>query len=595
MFITKSRSKENSTNNNKPNNSNNKNNMIQQSNTSETNESNKTPRSSRRESIRRGSIGPSKNATVVESMLLRDVPDRKTLYNDITANNSTQAQAVILILHIKPKQITSFAFRSSKTLDTAHTAQTSTTAQSKHCDPIEELQLIQAARAVFEENGLFNDTFTLVKYDDKRIFAMCTDGVVAMEKMIQAKQLIETQFASLETATVNVSGGCEEGALFELVNDYFGDPVNVASKLAEDTAGSGELLVSFGGKEAQYIRKFRNRADFIKGSVEVSKVQIEYYFMEEKEPVSFMEKICCLVGSGSGGKGGSGNCANVPRGGLRGSAISNADSAKNSAPVDLRSSTKSSTLKAIPEKTAAKEQALGNPNNEIYDLDSKPQNKSKQQGSQDDTIITGVDILDENGQNMLLHDTLSSHNNPRPVTPPGAEWEELVMLQSDLSGFTRLTKKYGILHFMTLILNCRKIFNMHLFECDGEILKYDGDNNICKFTSTEQAIEYVLRVRADLDKYNEGKEEDFQIRAKMGMAKGSVIVSQDGDIVGDAWEQCCYLSEEMAKVGEILISEEIKSDLKGLSFNCEFEKRLPNEEEEMEMEIHYNLTLKPMM
>jgi len=39
---------------------------------------------------------------------------------------------------------------------------------------------------------------------------------------------------------------------------------------------------------------------------------------------------------------------------------------------------------------------------------------------------------------------------------------DCVMLQSDMSGFTRLTKQYGILHFLTLVMHCRIIFKRHL-------------------------------------------------------------------------------------------------------------------------------------
>eukprot|EP00551_Chaetoceros_affinis_P010195 CAMPEP_0203675340 /NCGR_PEP_ID=MMETSP0090-20130426/19841_1 /ASSEMBLY_ACC=CAM_ASM_001088 /TAXON_ID=426623 /ORGANISM="Chaetoceros affinis, Strain CCMP159" /LENGTH=628 /DNA_ID=CAMNT_0050541501 /DNA_START=210 /DNA_END=2096 /DNA_ORIENTATION=- len=625
-FINKSRSRESTSSNIRNTNS------IQQSNTNETNNTGISRRS-------RGSISRvSTNAFTLENMLLREVQDRKILYDDITKNISTHALAVIFILHIKPRDMNSqkslaaaaaantnnngdgdgkaaMNFQSSKTLDTTVTNQT---ASSKHINPLEELEVIQAVRTLFESNDLFDDMvsteggnnnnnnnknvrgsgnaknmgngkFTLVKYDDKRIFAMCTDPLTAMSKMIFARNLIRDHFRNHPTAIIDLSGGCELGKLFEMVNDYFGDPVNVASKLGEDTAGAGELLVSFGGEEETYIKKFRSRADFIKGSVEVSKVQIDYYFMEEKEPkVGFMEKICCLAGSGSGP--------------LRGGGGGNSKVATRAI--------------VVPETTVAREQAVTNPSPTAYTEDGKYDLSGKP--SNDSTL--GVDILDENGQNM--RHTPQSDLPPqapmeRPTTPPGAGWEEIVMLQSDLSGFTRLTKKYGILHFMTLILQCRKVFNTHLEKYGGEIIKYDGDNIICKFRSnsslsydkdgdsaggggiysssaTQRAIQYVLAVRADLDQYNSGREEDFQIRAKIGMAKGAVIVTDDGDIVGDAWEECCELSEGMAKVGEILITEEIKADLEKLEvqFNCEFEARVTGEEEKHEMGTHYNLTLK---
>jgi len=468
-------------------------------------------------------------------MLLKDVDDRKALYESITTNNATFGVAVIFILHIRPKN----AAMSTSTLTTAHTNGTFSTATSKHCDPVEELQIIQEGRQAIEDIGLFDEEFRLVKYDDKRVFAMATEPIVAMKKMIQAKKVIRNTFQASPTATVNISGGCELGSLFELTSDYFGDPVNVASKLGEDTAGPGELLVSFGGREVEFITKLQSRATFELGTVEVSGVKIEYYLMEENDEVgisrttSFTQRLLCCLGSKKQGlQGGAGAGATTGAG-------------------------------------AGQARSIKPP---VADSVNVPRSSM---------LDKQVSMLGENHGKMQDHEKL--------VAPEGVEWEELVMLQSDLSGFTRLTKKYGILHFMTLILNCRKIFQRHLLESDGEILKYDGDNNICKFKTTKSAIEFVHNVTEDLDKYNEGKEKDFQIRAKIGMAKGLVLVSDDGDIVGDGWEECCALSEGLAEVGEVLISEDIKVDLDGLDVKCEFEQRPPSEDPEMG--THYNLTL----
>lgn len=141
---------------------------------------------------------------------------------------------------------------------------------------------------------------------------------------------------------------------------------------------------------------------------------------------------------------------------------------------------------------------------------------------------------------------------------------------------------------MTLILNCRKVFNKHFQKYNGQLLKYDGDNIVCKFTNSTDAIQYGVQVSKDIDAYNDGKEKDHQIRVKIGMGKGLVLISEDGDIAGDGWEDCCMLSEGLAEVGEILVSEAIKQDLDGGTnrLNCKFEPRAETEE----MGAHYNVT-----
>lgn len=467
----------------------------------------------------------SQQAQILEKMLLRKVSDRGALYTSITRHNQTQGLAVILILRVRPKVVTS-----SQTVQSTGTTSTFNSHESKKLDPIEELQIIQRVRQLFEEDDVLLDhQFSVVKYDDHRIFILCDDPVIAMKRMLRAKKIVNEEFASSQTASITIRGGCEFGGIFELQGDYFGDPVNTASKLGDDTAEPNELLVSFGGDEARYIKKMKHHATFELGRVEVSGVEIEFYYMEEK-------------------------------------------------------TRKSSTLRSlmsccgIPNDRNPSSSLIVNKNEEPGAGKKTDSSKSNSSNNDDNNNITtrSSQIIKE-----------SCETNPESCETLGAEWKELIMLQSDLSGFTRLTKKYGILHFMTLIMNCRKIFEAQLRASDGELLKYDGDNIICRFPCSKVAISCVLEVYRDIAEYNKDKELDFQIRCKIGMAKGKVLVSSDGDIMGDGWEDCCTLSEEMAKIGEILITEEIKNDLNGIAVDCEFEPRPETED----MAPHYNLTL----
>ena len=148
------------------------------------------------------------------------------------------------------------------------------------------------------------------------------------------------------------------------------------------------------------------------------------------------------------------------------------------------------------------------------------------------------------------------------------------ILQSDMSGFTRLTNKYGILHFLTLVAHCRRIFRQNLPFYGGKVLKYDGDNIIAVFETPEDAAEAVRDIVEDINRFNIGKETDYQIRIKLGTSHGETLIVQN-DCVGDAWEACCILGEDTAKVGEVLITESIHDQLKELDhLGASFEPRM---------------------
>lgn len=405
----------------------------------------------------------------IEDLLLQSDPtnakERKALHKNITKNYSTKAVAVIFFLHLEAKSMYGFQEEDSKD-------------EEGEGNPEEQLQIMQKVRTLFETE-IFDQHFRLVKYDDVKIFCISDDPMSAMKGMLCARKWVGN--VSTPTMSVQISAGCELGTLFVIKNDYFGDPVNIASKLGEDTAKAGEVFVSLGNstKESKYIKAFRE-ATFTPRSVHISGVDISYYSMKEK----VQRKIACM-----------------PK------------------------------------------------------FNSSRSNRS------------------------LVTTQLSREITPASFTGGSkkeTKREDMIFLQSDLSGFTKLTKKYGILHFLTMILHCRRIFNENLKSCDGaELLMYDGDNIICKFSSSVIALKFILQVYNDVDKYNANKEKDYHIRTKFGLAKGSVLVSEDGDIVGEAWEKCCALSEDKAEVGEILVTEEVKDDLEQHTFGCTFDFRPP--------------------
>jgi len=160
------------------------------------------------------------------------------------------------------------------------------------------------------------------------------------------------------------------------------------------------------------------------------------------------------------------------------------------------------------------------------------------------------------------------------------------MAQSDMSGFTKLTKKYGILHFLTLVMHCRRIFKAALKKFGGKVLKYDGDNVITSFPDAKTAVHCLRNVCENVDAFNLGKEQDYQIRVKLGMSTGEALFIQH-DIVGEAWDECCDLGEETAKVGELLVTEAVKAELESLPpadrIECFFESRSDPFD-------HYNIT-----
>ena len=353
---------------------------------------------------------------------------------------------------------------------------------------IEQLGAYMYIRAALDEwvfaesgNGSSSGAVRKIKYDDQRIFAYSARPEDALRAALKTQLIVKSingRFARL--GKVSVSIGIEHGSLLLMPGDYFGDPVNVASKLGEDTAKGGDLFVS--------------------------------------------SKVAGLLSTSKDCK--------VTWGALT---------------VDQRSVTISHVTIDYANLTIKP----GTLVNDMLPAFRMPT----------DSDIHKAAKATQSVQHMLCIQTL--------VAPTGdtSAREELmqhkkdcVMLQSDMSGFTRLTKAYGILHFLGLVETCRAIFKKHLAKYNGKVVKYDGDNVIASFATSLDAVHGVRAIHNDIALYNDGRETDFQVRIKLGMSHGSMLIIGH-DIAGEAWEDCCTLGEDTAEVGEVLVTESVWNDL----------------------------------
>ncbi len=463
---------------------------------------------------------PVKEETSIQEVLYnhnhKTFNETQEFYQQITDQHSKNAVVIIFILHVISKS--KYTYQQEKQDQEEGEAideekrDTGKEAEEEMDDvheKISKLKLYQQARHAFQVHLFDKKTskknkLTLVKYGDERIFAKYDIG-----KNQNIKSIIHSAFQSMITAQdiissvetphykLKVNSGMSIGKIFELDNgcDYYGDPVNIASKLAEDIP---------------------NRLADTTMSGDISDVV-------------------------DGGGGGGGNSTSNPPEMLI--ALNNSNTNKEDE-MNIISTFKHGLFQS-------KRISISGVDIEFYKMTKLDQKKRNTNsgfgscnclGSKNKKYISSMDVIMETKNDL--------------------DWEEAVMLQSDLSGFTKLTKKYGILHFLKLIIHCRKIFGQYISSCNGQgcVVKYEGDNIICKFGNTTTALEFMKLVYQSIQEYNNGKDDDYKIKIKFGLAKGLVLVSNDGDIIGEPWEQCCILAEERAEVGEVLLTEDIVNE-----------------------------------
>ena len=118
----------------------------------------------------------------------------------------------------------------------------------------------------------------VVKCEADNTFSVFKDAKQAIEASFAINSALEKENISLEEKFhLTVSCGIAYGTILVLENDIYGQSVIIASKLGEDVAKKGEILVS---KEAY---DSLDEATYTKTptTLELSKVEVECYYISE--------------------------------------------------------------------------------------------------------------------------------------------------------------------------------------------------------------------------------------------------------------------------------------------------------------------------
>lgn len=125
----------------------------------------------------------------------------------------------------------------------------------------------------------------------------------------------------------------------------------------------------------------------------------------------------------------------------------------------------------------------------------------------------------------------------------------------DMSGFSRLTQKYGIVHYLSMVLRMQLTSQPIIESLGGQVVKFEADNCFAMFDSILPAVEAAIRLNAAFDAINRFTGEAFDIRVAIGIDYGSVLLTGGPDYFGEVVNTASKLGEDVAGPGEILLTE----------------------------------------
>jgi class 3 adenylate cyclase len=141
----------------------------------------------------------------------------------------------------------------------------------------------------------------------------------------------------------------------------------------------------------------------------------------------------------------------------------------------------------------------------------------------------------------------------RQIHEAFAETHAVMVL--DMCGFSRLTARYGIIHFLSMIHRLHGIVLPIVRAHGGTVVKTEADNVFAVFPDVPPAVATAIEIQQRLDAANVFLPEDWDLHASLGIGYGELLMIGDDDMYGNEMNIASKLGEDIAGRGEVFLSE----------------------------------------
>jgi class 3 adenylate cyclase len=131
----------------------------------------------------------------------------------------------------------------------------------------------------------------------------------------------------------------------------------------------------------------------------------------------------------------------------------------------------------------------------------------------------------------------------------------------DMSGFSRTTRKHGIVSFLLMIHQMQVLTRPLIAEHRGVTVKEEADNLFCLFDTPHDALRAARAIHRTLDAANHLLSEDRKLFASIGIGFGDILYIGDEDLFGNEVNLASKLGEDVAERGETLLTAAARAEL----------------------------------
>ncbi|MBE0684139.1 MAG: adenylate/guanylate cyclase domain-containing protein [Anaerolineales bacterium] len=130
------------------------------------------------------------------------------------------------------------------------------------------------------------------------------------------------------------------------------------------------------------------------------------------------------------------------------------------------------------------------------------------------------------------------------------------VLALDMSGFSLLTRKYGIVHYLSMIRRMQLTVEPIVTSHGGSVIKFQADNCFATMPNPLGAVRAAISIQHALKASNLLTADELDIHVSIGIDYGNILFVDGVDIFGDAVNRACKMGEDIGNADEILISKE---------------------------------------
>jgi class 3 adenylate cyclase len=139
--------------------------------------------------------------------------------------------------------------------------------------------------------------------------------------------------------------------------------------------------------------------------------------------------------------------------------------------------------------------------------------------------------------------------------------DERAVLVMDMSGFSRLVQRHGIVHYLSMIHRMQLTAQPIIESYGGRVINFVADNCLATFPEPAAAVRSSIALNLAFDAANIVTPDELDIAIACGIDYGQILVINEQDMFGNAVNCASKLGEDIARSREILVTQNAKDQI----------------------------------